>query len=92
MIQETRLTSKAKAPQLKEYVAYKKDRGRARSQGMTKSGGVMTLVKVELQHRLLQGNLTEANHDTTDTLGISVKRTEQDLKCNNLYIPLIRRG
>ena len=51
----------------------------------------MTLVKEELQHRLLERNLTQTNDDTTDALGISVKRTELDLKCINLYILPIRR-
>ena len=91
MIQETHPTLKTKALKLKSYVTYKKDKGRGRSQGTTESGDVMTLVKDELQHRLLEGNLTQVIDDTTDALGISVKGTEQDLKCNILYILPIRR-
>ena len=40
----------------------------------------MTLIKEKLQHRLMEGNLTQANDDTTDALGISVKGSEQDQK------------
>ena len=90
MIQATHLTSKVKAPQLKSYVAYRKNRDRSRPQGTTKGEGVMTLVKEELQHRMLKRNLTQANDDTTYALGISVEGAEQDLKRINLYTPPIR--